>query len=101
MEKNISNKEKCELIMLKVQYALKNLKGKKRVTFIAATIALLVFFLGNGTLVFAYFMANLRELLGGEEDQDSIKSYIIEIYREYNTPLPKELITQITNKLEY
>jgi hypothetical protein len=95
LEKNISNREKCELIKLKVQYSLKNIKGKKRVTFITATIALLVFFLGNGTPVFSYFMASLRELLGGEDDQDSLKSYIIDIYREYNAPLPKELITQV------
>jgi hypothetical protein len=99
LEKNISNREKCELIKLKVQYALKNLRGKKRVAFITATIALLVFFLGNGTPAFAYFMTSLRELLGGKDDQDSLKDYIIDIYREYNAPLPKELITQIANKL--
>jgi hypothetical protein len=99
LEKNISNKEKCELIKLKVQYALKNLKGKKRVTFISTIIALLIFFLGNGTPAFSYFMASLREMVGGNDDQDSLKSYIINIYREYNAPLPKELITQITNEL--
>jgi hypothetical protein len=99
LEKNISTTEKCELIKLKVQYALKNLRGRKRVTFITATIALLVFFLGNGTPVFAYFMASLRELLGGEDDQDILKSYIIDIYREYNAPLPEELITLISNEL--
>lgn len=99
LEKNMSNKEKCELIKLKVQYALKNIKGKKRVTVITATIALLVFFLGNDTPVFAYFMGSLREIVGGKNDQDSLKSYIIDIYREYNAPLPKELITQIANEL--
>jgi len=99
LEKNISNREKCELIKLKVQYALKNLKGKKRVTFITATIALLVFFLGNGTPAFAYFMASLRELLGGGDDQESLKNYIIDIYSEYNAPLPEELITQIASEL--
>jgi len=99
LEKNISNREKCELIKLKVQYALKNLKGKKRVTFITTTIALLVFFLGNGTPAFAYFMASLRELLGGVDDQESLKNYIIDIYSEYNAPLPEELITQIENEL--
>jgi hypothetical protein len=99
LEKNISNKEKYELIRLKVQYALKNLKGKKRVTFITTTVALLVFFLGNGTPAFAYFMAGLREMLGVRDDQDYLKGYIIDIYREYNAPLPEELITQITNEL--
>jgi hypothetical protein len=99
LEKNISSREKCELIKLKIQYALKNLKGKKRITFITTTMALLVFFLGNGTPTFAYFMASLRELLGGVNDQESLKNYIIDIYSEYNAPLPKELITQITNEL--
>jgi hypothetical protein len=60
---------------------------------------LLVFFLGNGTPVFAYFMASLRELLGGEDDQDSLKSHLIDIYREYNAPLPEELLTQIADEL--
>jgi hypothetical protein len=99
LEKNISNIEKCELIKLKVQYALKNLKGKKRITFITTTLALLAFFLGNETPMFTYFMASLRELLGVENDPESIKSYIIDIYKEYNAPLPQELITQIANEL--
>jgi hypothetical protein len=99
LQKNTSNEEKFELIRMKVQYALKNLKGKKRVTFITTTVALLVFFLGNGTPAFVYFMAGLREMLGARDDQDSLKEYIIDIYREYNAPLPEELITQITNQL--
>ena len=99
LEKNFSNREKYELIEVKVQYALKNLKGKRRVIFITTTIALLVFFLGNGTPAFAYFMAGLREMLGAEDDQDSLKGYIIDIYKEYNAPLPKELITQIADEL--
>ena len=99
LEKNLSNKEKRELIRLKVQYALKNLEGKRKVTFITTTVALLVFFLGNGTPAFAYFMASLREMLGVKDDQYVLKGYIIDIYREYNAPLPEELITQITNEL--
>jgi len=99
LAKDMSNEEKYELIKLKVQYTLKNIRGKKRVAVISATVALLVFFLGNGTPAFAYFMGNLREIMGGENDQDSLKSYIIDIYKEYNAPLPKELITQIANEL--
>ena len=62
-------------------------------------IALLAFFLENGILAFTYFifMAGLREVLGGKDDEDSIKDYIIDLYREYNAPLPKELVTMITN----
>jgi hypothetical protein len=99
LEKNFSNKEKLELIKIKVQYPLKTLKGRRKVIFIMTTLALLTFFLGNGTPAFAYFMTGLREFLGGKDDQDTIKDYIIDIYREYNAPLPEELIIKITNKL--
>jgi hypothetical protein len=99
LEKNFSNKEKLELIKLKVQYALKHLRGRKKAIFIMTTLALLTFFLGNGTPAFTYFMAGLREFLGGKDDQDTIKNYLIDIYREYNAPLPEELITEIANKL--
>jgi hypothetical protein len=44
-------------------------------------------------------MAGLREMLGVRDDQDYLKGYIIDIYREYNAPLPEELITQIANEL--
>ena len=99
LEKDISNKEKLELIILKVRYALKNLKGRRRAVFIATTIALLTFLLGNGTPTFTYFMTGLREVLDGKDDEDSIKDYIIDLYREYNAPLPEELVTMITNEL--
>ena len=99
LEKNFSNKEKLELIKIKVQYALKTLKGRRKAIFIMTTLALLTFFLGNGTPALTYFMAGLREVLGGKDDQDTIKDYLIDIYREYNAPLPEELITKIANKL--
>jgi len=99
LEKNFSNKEKLELIKIKVQYALKTLKGRRKAVFIMTTLSLLTFFLGNGTPAFTYFMAGLREFLGGKDDQDTIKDYLIDIYREYNAPLPEELITKIANKL--
>jgi hypothetical protein len=99
LDKHISSQEKLELIRLKVQYALKNLRGARRVVFITSVIALLAFFLGNGTPAFRYFMTGLREVIGGRDDEDTIKSYIVDIYREYNAPLPEELITKITNQL--
>ncbi len=52
LEKNISNKEKLKLIIVKIRYALKNFKGRRRSVFIAITIALLTFLLGNGTPAF-------------------------------------------------
>ena len=99
LEKNFSNKEKLELIKIKIQYALKNLKGRKRSIFLMTTLALLTFFLGNGTPAFTYFMSGLREFLGGKDDQDTMRDYIVDIYREYNAPLPEELIIKIANKL--
>ena len=78
---------------------MKNLKGRRRAVFIATTIALLTFLLGNGTPAFTYFMTGLREVLDGKDDEDSIKDYIIDLYREYNAPLPEELVTMITNEL--
>jgi hypothetical protein len=44
LDKNISTTEKLELIKVKVKYALKNLTGRKRITFICTLVALLVFF---------------------------------------------------------
>ena len=99
LEKNLSNQDKLELIKVKVQYALKDLRGRRRITFLLTLIALLVFFLGHGTPAFAYFMTGLRELIGKKDDEDSIKDYLIDIYKEYNAPLPEELITQITKEL--
>ena len=52
LEKNISNKEKLKLIIVKIRYALRNLKGRRRLLFIATTIALLTFLLRNGTPAF-------------------------------------------------
>lgn len=99
LEKTISNKEKLELLRIKIQYVLKNLKGTKKITFITTVIALLTFFLGNNTPAYAYFIAGLRDLLGGKDDIDSIRNLIIDIYREYNAPLPEELITKIIDEL--
>lgn len=95
LERSLSNKEKLELIRVKIQYAMKNLKGKRKILFVTTTISLLIFFLGNGTPAFTYFMAGLRELFVGNDDPDTLKKCVIEIYKEYNAPLPEELITKI------
>lgn len=100
LEKIISNEEKLELIRKKIRDALKNLKGKRKAIFLAA--ALLLFLLGYGTPAYSFFMAGLREFLGGEDDLDSIKDYLVDIYQEYNAPFPEQLarhITQIGNEL--
>jgi hypothetical protein len=95
LERNISNKEKLELLRIKIVYSLKHLKGKKRIVFITTTISLLTFFLGNATPVFALFMGSLRELLGGTDDEETLRDCLIALYMEYNAPLPEELINQI------
>ena len=46
----------------------------------------------TGTVIGA-FMTGLRETLGGKDNEDSIKDYLIDFYREYNAPLPEELVT--------
>lgn len=99
LEKDISDKEKLELLIIKIRYSLRNLKGKRRAVFISTIIALLTFLLGNETPAFTYFMTSLREVLGGKDNEDSIKDYLIDLYREYNAPLPEELVTTITNEL--
>jgi hypothetical protein len=51
----------------------------------------LIFFLGNNTPVFAFFWANLRDLFGAPDLKEDLNDYLIDLYREYNAPLPKEL----------
>lgn len=91
LSKDITNQEKLELVRLKIEHILKHLKGNQRTTFLLTVIALLVFIFGQGTPAFPYFLVSLREFLGGKDDEDTIREYLIDIYREYNAPLPDEL----------
>ena len=37
-------------------------------------------------------MHRLRVLIGHEDDGEAIRDTLIEVYREYNAPLPQELM---------
>lgn len=88
-----------EFLKLKIDYALKNLKGKKRKQFILLLVAILTFFYGNNIVGFTWLWERIREFIGCEDDAETIKEYIISIYHEYNAPLPEELVVKISDEL--
>lgn len=91
-DKELSNKDKVELLKIKIESALKNLKGSKRKQFILFVIATILFSVGGNFPLFAWFMERLRALIGTNDDVDTVREYIIESYREFNAPLPQELL---------
>lgn len=92
LDKDLGKQEKWELLRLKIEYALKNLRGRKRRQFILLVIAAITFAVGTQFYQFTWFMSQFRDLLGRKDDLDTVKEYLIELYQEYNAPLPKELI---------
>ena len=99
LDKRLSFEEKVELLKLKIDYALKNLKGKKRKQFILLLIATLTFFYGNNIVGFTWLWERLRAFIGRGEDAEAIKDLIITIYREYNAPLPEGILEQMAEEL--
>ena len=99
LDKNLTLEEKMEFLKLKIDYALKNLKGKKRKQFILFLIAILTFFYGNNIVGFTWLWERIRGFIGREDDAETIKEYIISIYQEYNAPLPEELVVKISDEL--
>nr|YP_010283177.1 hypothetical protein MKU01_pgp003 [Psammodictyon constrictum]ULD16296.1 hypothetical protein [Psammodictyon constrictum] len=87
----LTNKDKVELLKIKLESVLKNLKGSKRKQFILFVIATILFSVGGNFALFAWFMERLLALIGTGDDADTFREYVIECYREYNAPLPKEL----------
>ena len=63
LEKTLSKRDKLRFLKLKIKCILKGLKGIQRLYFILALLSLLTFLFRNDTSAFAYFCANLRELL--------------------------------------
>lgn len=92
LDKDLTNKDKVELLKIKIESALKNLKGAKRKQFLLFVIATLLFSVGGNFTLFAWFMERLRALIGKNDDVDTVQEYIIEFYKEFNPPLPKELM---------
>jgi hypothetical protein len=91
LDKTLTVEEKLEILRIKVEYALKHLSGKRKFQFLATLLTLILFFMGSGTPGFAAFAGYLRELLGSTDNKNTIGEYLIDIYREYNAPLPQEL----------
>ena len=87
----LTRQDKLELLKIKIESVLKNLKGSKRKQFILFVIATILFSVGGNFTLFAWFMERLRALIGTGDDADTVREYVIECYREYNAPLPQEL----------
>lgn len=106
LDKNLSVKEKLELVRIKVEQTLKTLKGAKRTKFILFVIPTLIFFFGGrltgNVAVFTAVMERLQALLGMDgfelfEEDLKVKGALIDVYLEYNVPLPEELAKAIEN----
>ena len=98
-DKELTNKDKVELLKIKIESALKNLKGSKRKQFILFVIATILFSVGGNFPLFAWFMERLRALIGTNDDVDTIREYVIESYREFNAPLPQELVEILPDEI--
>ena len=97
-DSKLTNEDKVQLLKIKIESVLKNLKGSKRKQFILCVIAAILFSVGGNFALFAWFMERLRALIG-KSDTDTIREYIIECYREYNAPLPEELADVLPDKI--
>lgn len=90
-DKELTNQDKLDLLKIKIESALKNLRGSNRRQFILFILATILFSVDGNFALFAWFMDRLRALLGTNDDLDTFRGYIIESYREFNAPLPREL----------
>ena len=80
LDKRLSFEEKVELLKLKIDYALKNLKGTKRKQFILLLIATLTFFYGNNIVGFTWLWERIRGFIGRGDDTEAIKDLIITVF---------------------
>ena len=101
LDNQLSVSDKLEVLKIKIEQTVKELKGVKRTKFILFVIATLLFFFGSGKLLppgtntaFAALMERLRALLGINDADENIRKTLIEVYYEYNAPLPNELIPE-------
>ena len=95
----LTNKDKVELLKIKIESVLKNLKSSKRKQFILFVIATILFSVGGNFTLFAWFMERLRALIGTNDDVDTVREYVIESYREFNAPLPRELVEILPDEI--
>jgi hypothetical protein len=101
LDKQLTTSDKIELLKIKVEQALRELKGPRRIKFILFVLSALLFFFGGGTLfgpgnivALSSLFERLRALLGGDTTEEDLKKALIEVYYEYNAPLPKELVPE-------
>ena len=99
LDRELTNNDKVELLRIKIENALKNLKGSKRKQFILFVIATVLFSVGGNFVLFAWFMERLRALLGTGDDVDTVREYVIESYSEFNAPLPQELVEVLPEEI--
>lgn len=95
----LTNKDKVALLKIKIESVLKNLKGSKRKQFILFVIATILFSVGGNFTLFAWFMERLRALIGTNDDVDTVREYVIESYKEFNAPLPRELVEILPDEI--
>ena len=100
-DRDLTNHDKLELLKIKIETVLKKLRHSKRKQkqFILFVIATLVFSLWGNAALLTWFMERLRALIGHNDDVDSIREYLIEIYKEFNAPLPRELVEQLPSEV--
>lgn len=104
LDKSLTVSDKLELLQIKVEQAIRELKGPRRVRFILFVISTLLFLFGGGALfeagnlvTFSALLERLRAFLGVESTEEDLKNALIEVYREYNAPLPEEIKQVIQN----
>jgi hypothetical protein len=51
-----------------------------------------MFLLGNNNPIFLCFLGNLKELFEEVNLSEYVTEQILELYREYNAPLPENLV---------
>lgn len=98
LNQNLTNEDKLKLFMLKVKACLKNLTGGKRVAFLFCILSLIFFLVGNYTPFYTMLIASLRQLFQEIPLTDYIDEYVIELYREFNAPLPEHLMSKVKDK---
>jgi len=101
LDEALTTSDKLEFLKIKVQATLRNLRGIRRKYFILALLSLLIFLFGNNTVAFTTFWSSLRQLFGATPLSEDVDEYVIDWYREYNAPLPEELVRNIINNSHY
>jgi hypothetical protein len=70
LDQTLTKTDKLKFLKIKINFILKDLKGKQRISFILTLLSLLAFLFRNNTPAFAFFWANLRELFAANNLND-------------------------------